>query len=540
MGRRPAARRLLTVLFTDIVGSTELAVELEDRRWRALLARHHELVRRQLRRFRGREIDTAGDGFLATFEQPEAAIRCAWAITDAVRNIGLEVRAGIHTGEVEMADRKVGGIAVHTAARILGLAGPGEVLVSGTLRELAAGSGIRFEDREEHLLKGVPGTWRVFAVIDIDRTPRSPAVEPDVAAQRRTTASEPPPRRPCAAALVAAALALAVGAGVLVLAIDEEPSQPSPGNLGGIVLNLDATNERILRTIPLRGVAPPNQPADIAAGEGGLWVIRFPRDLGDGGNIVARMDRETGVVTETTPVQESQGTIRVAIGARAVWVLSYDPSGSGSHVTQVNPATGEILTRVSFGGPEGIGGGPPGFDFPAGLSIGEGAVWVATNGGTLVQIDAVDNGVLESSDVASSSHGVSAGEGAVWLIDDLADTLIRVDPRTMRTTASIPLPGDPEFLAVGEGAVWIADVTNGTVQRVDAATGEPGQSIRVGTNPTDMVVAFGAVWVVNEGDRTLTRIDPVTDRAETIELNGLSPTSISADDVTETLWVWGR
>jgi class 3 adenylate cyclase len=158
-------RVLATILFTDIVGSTERASELGDRRWRELLEQHQAVVRRELERFRGREIDTAGDGFLATFDGPARAIRCARAIGNGVLGLGIEVRAGLHTGECEVLGDKVAGVAVHTGARVAGAAGPGEVLVSNTVRDLVAGSGIQFEDRGEHELKGV-GSWRLYSVVD--------------------------------------------------------------------------------------------------------------------------------------------------------------------------------------------------------------------------------------------------------------------------------------------------------------------------------------------------------------------------------------
>jgi pimeloyl-ACP methyl ester carboxylesterase len=160
-------RVLATLLFTDIVGSTEKASEIGDRRWRDLLEAHHALVRRDLERFRGREIDTAGDGFLAAFDGPARAIRCACAIRDAVRGLGLAVRVGVHTGECEVVGEKLEGIAVHTGARVASQAGAGDVLVSQTVKDLVAGSGIVFEERGERELKGVPGTWRLYAVVDV-------------------------------------------------------------------------------------------------------------------------------------------------------------------------------------------------------------------------------------------------------------------------------------------------------------------------------------------------------------------------------------
>jgi class 3 adenylate cyclase len=157
-------RVLATVLFTDIVDSTRRAAEMGDRDWHALLDAHDAIVRSQLARFRGRDVNTSGDGFLAMFDGPQRAIRCAMAIRDAVRALGIEVRAGLHTGECEVRGDDIGGIGVHIGARVSALAGPNEVLVSSTLRDLVIGSGLAFEDRGAHELKGVPGEWRLFAV----------------------------------------------------------------------------------------------------------------------------------------------------------------------------------------------------------------------------------------------------------------------------------------------------------------------------------------------------------------------------------------
>jgi class 3 adenylate cyclase len=157
-------RVLSTVLFTDIVGSTEKAAALGDRRWRDLLDKHHGLIRTDLARFRGREVKTTGDGILATFDGPARGVRCACAIAEEVKPLGIEVRAGLHTGECEMMGDDVGGIAVHIGARVAALAGAGEVLVSSTVKDLVAGSGLRFGDRGSQSLKGVPGEWHIYAV----------------------------------------------------------------------------------------------------------------------------------------------------------------------------------------------------------------------------------------------------------------------------------------------------------------------------------------------------------------------------------------
>jgi pimeloyl-ACP methyl ester carboxylesterase/class 3 adenylate cyclase len=159
-------RVLATVLFTDIVGSTERAAALGDRRWHEVLEAHHARIRSLLGRFRGKEVDTAGDGFLATFDGPIRAVRCAVAATQAVKDLGLEIRAGLHTGEVELSAEGVRGIAVHIGARVAAFAGASEVLASSTVKDLVAGSALRFEDFGEHVLKGVPGSWRLYRVLE--------------------------------------------------------------------------------------------------------------------------------------------------------------------------------------------------------------------------------------------------------------------------------------------------------------------------------------------------------------------------------------
>ena len=165
--REETDRILATVMFTDIVGSTERAAELGDRAWRDLLSTHHAKARAELARYRGREVDTAGDGFLATFDGPARAVRCARAIGDSVGDLGIRIRAGVHTGEVEVDGDAVRGIAVHIGARVTALAGPSEVLVSSTVKELVAGSGLTSEDAGEHELKGVPDRWHLYRVVGI-------------------------------------------------------------------------------------------------------------------------------------------------------------------------------------------------------------------------------------------------------------------------------------------------------------------------------------------------------------------------------------
>jgi len=227
----PASDRMLaTVLFTDIVGSTERAAEVGDGAWRALLERHNQVTREQLSAFRGREIVSTGDGFLATFDGPARAVRCARAIAASVRRFGVEVRAGLHTGECESLGENIGGIAVHIGARVAAAAGPGEVLVSRTVRDLVAGSGIDFEDVGERELKGVPGSWQLSRVVGVPREDGG-AREP-VPAGIAPLVHDPPPlsqRFMIAAARRAPGFSRRVGGRVYRRAESDRVSEPLGG-----------------------------------------------------------------------------------------------------------------------------------------------------------------------------------------------------------------------------------------------------------------------------------------------------------------------
>ena len=233
MSRKRGLTVLVTVLFTDIVGSTEIGAELGDRKWRDLVRRHHAIVRRELKRFRGRELDTAGDGFFARFDRPADAIRCACAISDDVRELGIEIRAGLHLGEAEVLEHKVGGIAVNVGARVMGVAKGGEVLVSSTLRDAVAGSGFAFADHGTHRLKGIEGEWRLYEVTMVEGERRSLPLSAEEARTRREFGEALPVRRTRDRIFAVAAGALVVGliaAGILTNALGgEEPGVSTQG-----------------------------------------------------------------------------------------------------------------------------------------------------------------------------------------------------------------------------------------------------------------------------------------------------------------------
>jgi class 3 adenylate cyclase len=241
------SRVLVTVLFTDIVGSTGIAAELGDRRWRDLVQRHHAVVRRELKRAGGRELDTAGDGFFASFDRPAQAIRCACAISDGVRELGVEIRAGLHLGEAEVLEGKVGGIAVNVGARVMGAAEGGEVLVSSTLHDAVAGSGFAFADHGSHRLKGIEGEWRLYEVTAVENMRRAlPLSAEESRTRREFTEAVPIHRRRdrVIAGVVGGLVVALIAAGILTNALGAD--QPGPGDEPG----LTAAERSLVAAVP--------------------------------------------------------------------------------------------------------------------------------------------------------------------------------------------------------------------------------------------------------------------------------------------------
>jgi YVTN family beta-propeller protein len=336
---RSRDHRLATVLFTDIVGSTQVAAELGDRRWRALLDRHHAIVRKELKRFRGKEQDTAGDGFFAAFDEPSDAIRCACAVADAVRELGIELRAGLNLGEAELIGGKLGGMAVHAAARIMASAGPGEVLVASTVRDMVPGSGFAFEDRGTRGLRDVPGEWRLFAVTGVDGHARETQLEPDEAAGRREGIQPPPLLQRRSGRIAIGATVLAMIAVAIVVPLANRNPAPPPLSPSGApkpvdhVLQIDPTSGAALHSIPVG-----NDPSAIAFGEGSVWVT----NSGDG--TVSRIDPASRRVVT---IHVGHKPDAVAVGAGGVWVAN-DTDGT---VSRIDPLTNRVAAAVDLGSP---------------------------------------------------------------------------------------------------------------------------------------------------------------------------------------------
>ena len=485
-GRRRGAdggeRLPTTVLFTDIVDSTARAAEMGDERWRQVLRSHHATIRRELKRHGGREIDNAGDGFFAAFAGPAAAIRCACAIVDAIKPLGIEVRAGIHVGEAITVGDKPGGVGVHIGSRIAGLAGPSEVLVSGTVRDLTEGSGIPFEDRGVHALKGISGDWRLFTVSRVgDLAPRELAPE---AAPR-----DAPRRRPAALWVGLGAAAAVIAALVWVLAARrDDPGAPpaSPqasyeppvtlarvepdgitplrteqflgqvalsgdvlwvtSSLGGDnVERWDAARDKFVSTIPLSPIISAFRPPSVAVGDGALWVLLFPQF---GAGELVQLDPTSHAVERTVRFEFSPNAA-LAAGGGAAWVAAAD-----GRVLRVDSRTGRVTVPFEI-----EGGAVTSLAWSAGALYGvepDRGVFRYRPGSAGPRFRDVDEPVAIA--VAGDSAWVtSAKEGTGG--DPDAGSLIHLDATTLAQRTVLPVPDRPFAVAATDAQVWVGCLT---------------------------------------------------------------------------------
>jgi YVTN family beta-propeller protein len=477
--RTDAPERLLTtVLFTDIVGSTQLASELGDRAWRQLLSRHHGYVRKLLKKYGGREVDTAGDGFFATFDQPARAINCAKELVEGLHRMGIEIRAGVHMGEVEVVGPKVSGIAVHIGSRVMSKAGPGEVLVSSTVRDLMSGSEIKFDDRGLQELKGVPAQWHLFRVeTDLAERPAEEAHAPEGEEGRR--------RLP--AVLVAAGVAVALIAGIVVVVVTRGGGgaaafKPAPNT----VVRIDPASGKIVG-----GTAVGTQPQYVAFDQSsGVWVANF------GARTVQRIDPETTTAGPAFGGLNGNPT-GMAVGGGFTWVTS---SFQGS-LSKIDPAT-NLTQPVDIG--DGWGA----------VAFGEGSVWVANfNKGTVLRIDPTTSSQQAIELPAGSApSGIAVGGGSVWVADKLGSKILRIDASTNKLigTGTPILGGHPEQVAFGAGFVWITNTDSDSVTRIDPKSAEGVTVEHVGNGPRGIAAGSEGVWVANSLDGTVAQIDPST------------------------------
>jgi hypothetical protein len=509
----------VTVLFTDIVGSSEIAVQLGDERWKVLLEAHHQIVRRALKRHGGRELDTAGDGFFAVFDRQAEAIRCAVEIVDEVRSIGLEVRAGLHVGEAELIAGKVGGVSVHTGARIGATAGPGEVMVSGVLRDLVPGSGIDFTDQGSQQLKGIPEEVRTFAVRAVHGVELTKPLDPEVAAERRSAAAEPPDRRRPALLVGGIAGSAVVIALVAIALWNRDAGSPAAAatTMAPIppktLVRIDADTLDDEGRFALSG-----EPYGVAESAGRVWILEkglleeVTIDTGhidrvglepsmcsiaaaaDGvylGNCADhRVYRVTEDDVEAHPFAQLPGFgdfLSIVSSPRGLWVLANQSTPKPEdRLFRLDPTSGDVLEKAVLPGSgndsfECIEAGgylwTTNFDDGSILQIGSAtldsvevekgsepndvassahSVWVNDHGtAEIIQFDLFGHVV----DRVARRHGVLAGApDGVWALD--LDRLIKIDERSEVTKETV-LPymdggQSGDPLVVTGGSVWIA------------------------------------------------------------------------------------
>jgi class 3 adenylate cyclase/streptogramin lyase len=513
---------LRAVLFTDVVSSTELAREMGDVRWSRLLEAQRRVIRRLLRSMGGREVDTAGDGFFAVFDRTADAVRCAFAACREVQELGLDIRAGVHVGEVELAGHEVHGIVVHTGARVMGQAGASEVLVTATVKDLVAGARFELKERNTVELKGVPGTWMLYDVMAVDDQLRpAPIEQASVASERRDRVASSPlgggrgRRRllPVAAAAVVVAVVTAYE-----LTRPEPTSVPSPGT----VARIDEAG-RFDEPVPLASV-----PAGIAWGEGRLWVTDLRGQ-------VYWLDPETGENGSRGAAGVPTG---VAVGDGAVWVTNGFGVGDGPDggVSRIDPV-GESLE--------------PAFATPTGseaIAWGADRVWVTdTATGEVRVYDPVTHEVETVALPAGSGDPprpeqivVDSDAAIVWVGDAAAGRLFRLDAATPSTIDTFTVTTPVTGLAVSEEGVWVAGGAADRITLLDAETGAVLTSLDVAASgcnePEGLAAGAGAVWVACSTSRTMLRIDPDTRAvAESLAMDG-APSALTTD-ADGSVWV---
>ena len=506
---RRGSNAFAIVLFTDMVGSTAIASELGDHRWNVLQAKHHAVIRARLREHGGREIDTAGDGFFATFAEGEAAIRCTCAIRDAVMEIGLQVRCGLNVGQVEMNDGKPTGAAVVAAARIMTKAGDGEVLVSNLLRELIPGSTIEFGDAGTHELRGLEGPWHLFRIVAVDGSPLAAAPPAEELAARRASIAASKGLEASSASRSKKILAGAAALLVLVAGISFFRSRDDPGvstiepNSIGV---LDPESGEVTETIGLGA-----RPGSVATSADAVWVTQ--PDVGT----VTRIDPIEMEIRDS--IQVGENPTGIAVGFGAVWVVE----SGGPSVSRISPATDEVFDPIPVG------------NGPAGVAVGEGSVWVTNRfDGTVSRIDPERNEVIKTIAVGFDPGGIVVGFGDVWVALSGAGTVVRIHPATNTIKQPISVGNAPAALAVSDDAVWVANGLDDTVSRIDPEKNTVADTTPVGNGPSGIAVVQGTVWVANEADGTLSRIGPGQTSAGRTVI-GSVPQGLAGTD--DDLWV---
>jgi streptogramin lyase len=507
----PDSRRIATVLFFDVVGSTQVAAHLGDARYRELLSRFYRIVARDLKRFGGKEEDRAGDGFFATFPQPLQAIRCAAALIREVRELGIEIRVGMHTGECETLGGKTQGMAVVIGARVMSLGGAGELLVTNTTRELVTGGDLSFEDFSAHELKGVPGTWQVWAVTAVDGIEVGGALRGEDAAERLEQIRPVPAvrrlaRRP---ALIAVALAVVLVLVVVLL------TRNGPGGTP-VLLRVDADAYKMTREVA-DGYQSLHMPGALWFEGSTLWQATADE--------LVRRDPSSGEAVETHPL-DLWNRIEFAVGS--AWILH--PAGPGhTRLERLDLVSGDVQKELELPGDA------------ADIRAGPDSLWYLSEAGDLVEIDPIGTKVLHRYTVDAFAPGVVVPLlGDVWICDCIVGKALRFDPEKGEVVDTYELPEGGYLIGVDSTdntTLWVLNEQSNTLSQLDPDTKELGDPIGVGGIIYDAKIAFGSIWVASGSE--LTRVDMATrDRRPPIRMpEGVSAGGLAVDEADGTLWI---
>ena len=507
----PDSRRIATVLFFDVVGSTQVAAHLGDARYRELLSRFYRIVARDLKRFGGKEEDRAGDGFFATFPQPLQAIRCAAALIREVRELGIEIRVGMHTGECETLGGKTQGMAVVIGARVMSLGGAGELLVTNTTRELVTGGYLSFEDFSAHELKGVPGTWQVWAVTAVDGTEVGGALRGEDAAERLEQIRPVPAvrrlaRRP---ALIAVALAVVLVLVVVLL------TRNGPGGTP-VLLRVDADAYKMTREVA-DGYQSLHMPGALWFEGSTLWQATADE--------LVRRDPSSGEAVETHPL-DLWNRIEFAVGS--AWILH--PAGPGhTRLERLDLVSGDVQKELELPGDA------------ADIRAGPDSLWYLSEAGDLVEIDPIGTKVLHRYTVDAFAPGVVVPLlGDVWICDCRVGKALRFDPEKGEVMDTYELPEGGYLIGVDttdQTTLWVLNGQSNTLSQLDPDTKELGDPIGVGGIIYDAKIAFGSIWIASGSE--LTRVDMATrDRRPPIRMpEGVSAGGLAVDEADGTLWI---
>jgi YVTN family beta-propeller protein len=490
---------VLTVMFTDVEGSTDVTRRLGDVEGRRVIEAYKTLVREELERHDGREIDSVGDGFFITFTSPRGAVACAVAIQKTLleqerkdSKEHVRVRIGLNVGEVIERDGHPFGAAVNATERVASHAKGGQILVSEPVRHLAGTiPGVSFRSRGRFAVKGFSERWRLYE-IDWER-PERPSPRP-------VAKPEEKPRWRLPAFVAAGIVAAGVLAAVLALVLTGGDSRLSRIDVNAVGM-IDPGSGEIVGEVHVGG-----RPTAIASGEGALWVAN-----GDD-RTVSRIDPSTreevrAIGTGSTSPSD------VAAGEGSVWV----PTRSGNELVVISPRTDGVEDRIPFE-----------LGAPAAVAVGGGFVWIAeAQRGRVTRLAPETGDKRLSERVGTQPSSVAFGEDGVWVANSHSKSVSRLDPETGRVVRqNIALDAQPTAIAAGEGAVWVASLEADSVYRIDPQSNRSVQTIEVGNAPVGIAAGEGSVWVANSLDRSVWRIDPRTNRVDRKIPVGNSPDGV--------------